>query len=336
MYHFTFYPDKKLSKLQQITRSIIVDIEKGVLPKDTCLPSINAFSAQYDVARDTIEKAYKKLKNQGYIKSVAGKGYFVREVGDRNLKLVLIIDKLISFRKSFYESFIDAITKIPQVDLHVHYCDDSVLKEIIENRPDVFDYYIVMPCFFPEAKKDDYLRTLKKIPSSRLAVLDKNLRGEYENAIIIFQDYKKDIYSALTQIEEALNKYDRFVLIIKEDTVHSTEIALGVEEYCLALGKKLERFCTTEDQNLKKGTVYILTEEKGLADVIKKLRTSDLTLGCDIGMISFNECVLKELLGIATFSMDFEKLVNCTLDLLLNKKNIQMNNFLRIISRDSI
>jgi DNA-binding transcriptional regulator YhcF (GntR family) len=36
-----------------------------MLKKDSKLPSINSFSSQYAVARDTIEKAYNELRDEG-------------------------------------------------------------------------------------------------------------------------------------------------------------------------------------------------------------------------------------------------------------------------------
>jgi len=82
--------DEKGSKVLQIASAIARDIEKGILAKDTKLPSINVFSKRYNVARDTIEKAYKELKNNGYIISVASRGYFVSGRKDSKIKVLLI------------------------------------------------------------------------------------------------------------------------------------------------------------------------------------------------------------------------------------------------------
>ena len=72
----------KMPIYKQIAQSIGKQIEKGVLKKDFLLPSINIFSDEHAVARDTVERAYKELKKQGYITSVSGKGFYV--VGKRN------------------------------------------------------------------------------------------------------------------------------------------------------------------------------------------------------------------------------------------------------------
>ena len=336
MYHFSFYPDKKLSKLQQISKSIIVDIEKGILTKDTCLPSINAFSAQYDVARDTIERAYRNLKDQGYITSVAGKGYFVKEAKERSLKILLIVDKLSSFKKSFYECFIFALGDRAKVDLQVHHYNDIFLTEIIEKNLDLFDYYFVMPHFFPRTKKYDYSKIFKTIPPSQLVLLDNRLSDLNENTTVIYQDLREDIYEALNSVNESLCKYDRIVLIIQEDGIHASEIVEGAQEYCSDQNKKFSISFNGGNEKLKKGTVYIIAEENDLADIIKKIRRSDLKPGEEIGIISFNESVLKELLDITTFSADFEQMADCVADIILNRKRVQVNIPFKMIRRNSI
>jgi DNA-binding GntR family transcriptional regulator len=79
MLTFNFDANKHQSKTQLIADVIRQHIESGQLPGSHKLPSITAFSCEYEVARDTVEKAYKRLKNDGYIVSVACKGFFVAE-----------------------------------------------------------------------------------------------------------------------------------------------------------------------------------------------------------------------------------------------------------------
>lgn len=64
-------------KYHQIVNAIVKDIEGGKLSMGDRLPSINEFSEQYYLSRDTVEKAYAFLKTKQIITSVKGKGYFV-------------------------------------------------------------------------------------------------------------------------------------------------------------------------------------------------------------------------------------------------------------------
>lgn len=79
----------KLPLYQQIAKSMGKLIDRGTLLKDTKLPSINQFSKTYVVARDTIEQAYKLLKQKGYIVSESGKGYYVVGKLEKKLRTLL-------------------------------------------------------------------------------------------------------------------------------------------------------------------------------------------------------------------------------------------------------
>jgi DNA-binding transcriptional regulator YhcF (GntR family) len=130
MHKFKFTYDHRFSKVQQIAHTIASDIEKGVVKQGYHLPSINEFSREYNVARDTIEKAYKSLKKNGYISSVSGKGYFVNGRKDKRIKVLLVFNRLCSFKKIIYDALLEALGKEAKVDLHIHHYDPKILKEI--------------------------------------------------------------------------------------------------------------------------------------------------------------------------------------------------------------
>ena len=50
--------DSRVPKYQQIVDSIIYNISEGNLKMDDKIPSINLFSEEYLLSRDTVEKAY--------------------------------------------------------------------------------------------------------------------------------------------------------------------------------------------------------------------------------------------------------------------------------------
>jgi DNA-binding GntR family transcriptional regulator len=66
-----------ITKVMQIFNFIVSEIENGQIPFNTQLPSITVFSKKHGVSRDTVEKAYKKLIQEGYDKGIKGKRNFV-------------------------------------------------------------------------------------------------------------------------------------------------------------------------------------------------------------------------------------------------------------------
>jgi len=70
------YKDKRpiyeqiISKLQEL-------ILKGILEKDTPLPSVRSLATELSINPNTIQRAYAELERSGWIYSLQGKGSFV-------------------------------------------------------------------------------------------------------------------------------------------------------------------------------------------------------------------------------------------------------------------
>ncbi len=337
MSQFQFSPIAGIKhKARQITASIINDIEKGVLKKNDQLPSINEFSVTYKFARDTVERAYKDLKKQGYIISIKSIGFFVKEKKNSKLKILLIFNKISYFKKVVYDNFVTALGNKAKVDLCIyHYRIDS-LKEIIEENIGNYHYYVVMPHFLLKTPKKQYIDLLKTFIPGELLLLDKDVPELGENRKGVIQDFEHDIYNALTATTEALKKYSNVILAIPEHSNHPQEIRFGVRRFCKDTKKKLTELNDVDNEKITAGTLYILTFEDDLAILIKKVRKSSFKLGKEIGIISFNETALKEVLDIAVISTDFAKMGQSAAAMILNNvQQVQFNPF-QIIKRSSI
>jgi len=321
--------------VQQIANSIKKDIDKGVYRKNEKLLSINIYSKKFGVARDTIEKAYIKLKQDGYIHSVSGKGYFVIGKPDVRIKVLLLFNKLSSYKKTVYDAIVYTLGDKGKVDLHIHHYNPALLEESVEANLGNYHYYVVMPHFFDYAVEQEYLNTLKKIPSDQLILLDKDI-PQLEKHAAVYQDFRNDIYGALNGVTDHVSKYETIVIIFPPDRHHPVEIKDGVAQFCQESNKKFEVIPSIKLDELKKGTVYIVLTEHDLADLIKAVRITGNKLGKDIGIISFNETVFKELLDITVISTDFDEMGRKTAELMLNNKAAVIKNEFKIIIRKSL
>ena len=336
MHRFLFNHNDKLPKVKQIVRAVILDIEKDVLQKGDRLPSINEFSQQYSIARDTVEKAYKELKLSGHIISVISKGYYVAGKQDNRIRVLLVFNKLSSYKKIIYDAILEALGDKARVDLQIHHYNPRLLKEIIEDNIGKYHYYVIMPHFFQDAKEKDYLGIFQKVPEHELIILDKNLpklTGSYK---AVYQDFKWDIYHALQSGADLLKKYDSITIIFPAHSNHPTEITEGVLQFCNEQQLNFSVLTTIPDEPLAKGSVYIVVNESDLALLIKKSRDLSLVPGKDLGIISFNETVLKELLDITVITTDFEGMGQTTADFILHKQSGQLKNPFRMIRRNSL
>jgi DNA-binding transcriptional regulator YhcF (GntR family) len=325
-------------KYKQIIAAIINDIEKGVLKKDDQLPSINELSFEYDIARDTVEKAYNELKKQGIITAVRGKGFYIVGLKSSKLRILLILNKLSAYKKIIYYSFINTLGDKATVDLQIHHYNAVLLKNILEANKNKYHFYVIMPHFFEGLDTINFIEELNKIKKDELVILDKlipELKGEY---LCVYQDFENDIYEVLEANQEILNKYKEINLIFPDGDNYPFEIVKGFRKFCQhykKLGNVLE---SVHNNKVTKGNLFIVIEETDLVDVVKKTLDKNYKPGRDIGILSFNETPLKEILagGIATISTHFEAMGSTAATLILEKQKIKIKNPFSLIKRSSI
>lgn len=71
--------DSRVPKYKQIVDSILQNIANGNLKINQKIPSINSFSEEFYMSRDTVEKAYNILKERKIISSIREKDIISRE-----------------------------------------------------------------------------------------------------------------------------------------------------------------------------------------------------------------------------------------------------------------
>jgi DNA-binding transcriptional regulator YhcF (GntR family) len=324
------------SKIKQIVHAVSMAIDNGGLKPHSKLPSINDFSKTYHYGRDTVEKAYRELIEEGYVYAVPAKGYYVVGRKDKKLKILLIFNKLSSYKKITYYSFIDTLQDKAVVDLQVHHYDVRRLEEILEANMGKYHYYVIMPHFFHKTSKKQYLKVLKTIPASQLMMLDKNVPELGKSHMSVYQDFKKDIHDVLESSAKLLKKYNRLIIVFPFQSNHPRDIIEGCFEFCLKHQKTFAVISSLDKELPQAGTAYIVTAESDLAQLIKKSKDANLQPGKNVGIISFNETVLKELLEITVITTDFEAMGKTAALMLLNKEAKQVKNPFRMIVRKSL
>jgi len=87
---------------------------------------------------------------------------------------------------------------------------------------------------------------------------------------------------------------------------------------------------------LRPRDAYIIIEEMDLVSLVKQIRDRNLVLGKDIGIISYNDTPLKDLLGITVISTDFHVMGETAAYMILKKKREVVKNVFSFINRNSI
>ena len=87
---------------------------------------------------------------------------------------------------------------------------------------------------------------------------------------------------------------------------------------------------------LKKGDLFVTIEEADLVNLVKQVREDEYELGTDIGIISYNDTPLKELLGITVITTDFKVMGETAANIILNKKKEKLKVPFNFINRESL
>ncbi|HJS00343.1 MAG TPA: hypothetical protein VJ780_05350, partial [Flavobacterium sp.] len=196
--------------------------------------------------------------------------------------------------------------------------------------------HFVISTFFNEGVSD----ILSLIPEGKLILIDQKEQGVSIQHSQIYQDFEKDIFQSLSKVSDKIKKYNEICLVAHSSAPHREAVIKGFDKYCSAFGIKNSTIDHNEIDQITKGSLYILISEKNddLVKIIKFCRNNNYALGKEIGVISYNETQLKEVLegGITVISTDFYKMGQRAAEVINNNETVIEVNPSEIILRDSI
>ncbi|MCP4977431.1 MAG: GntR family transcriptional regulator [Maribacter sp.] len=334
----------RIPKYKQIVDAIIHNISMGNLKMGEKIPSINMFSEEYLLSRDTVEKAYNILKERKIITSIRGKGYYITRTQLISKKNVLfLINKLSTYKMQIYNSFLEKIGLEAHTDLHIYHCDETLFLNLMKKYQNAYDHYVIMPHFKTEklahiSSTDVIFQSINKIPKDKLIIMDNQLLLG-QNYTGVYQDFENDIYNALKEGLEKICKYKRLIIAYPAKAIYPypKRILHGFRKFCIEYALDFEILDEIfDDMILKKGDLFITIEESDLVNLINQIRENEYVLGKDIGVISYNDTPLKELLGITCISTDFKSMGDTAAGIILDKKKGKIMNPFNYIDRNSI
>ena len=331
--------DSKVPKYKQIINSLFTAIENGDIKKNDKLPSVNELLIEFDISRDTIVRAYDHLKKLKVIESVPGKGYYIKK-DDLVLKakVFLLVNKLSAHKKIIYDAFAKELGDNATIDFFIYDNNYRQFKNIIkESKSRDYTHYAII-CHFEEGGEDLINFIKQQIPLEKLVILDKKVDLLGTSVGCIYQDFEKNIYDALAELNPLLKKYRQIKLLLRKRTYHPVEIKKGFIKFCGQYAYEFNIVEEIENEIIEKDTAYINLMENDLVILIKKIKETTFTLGKDVGIISYNDTPLKEILldGITVISTDFEKLGREAAKQIVEKQKQQLENPFYVIPRKSL
>jgi DNA-binding transcriptional regulator YhcF (GntR family) len=325
-------------KYRQIVNQVIEAIQSGSLSAGHVLPSINELSFELDISRMTIEKAYNELKIQGLISSQPGKGYYLSEKkAEQNYQVLLLFNKLSQHKKIIYDSFVETLGNKATIDFYVYNNDVSLFKKILK-KPNIdhYSHYVILPHFLEEDPQ--VFEFINALPKEKLIILDKLYPQIKGNFAAIYEDFENDIFGALEDSLNALQKYQTLKLIFPKPSYHPNEIAYGFKKFCTRYNFNYSIVENVEFETISKGDVFINLREEDLFILLEKVTEQDFVLGQEIGLISYNETLSKRFIlsGLSTMSTDFEHMGSTTARFIMESHRSKKANPFSIILRASL
>lgn len=321
-----------IPKYKQIINSIEAAINSGVLKKGSQIPSINTIKNKHHLSRDTVLMAFNELKNRGIIASVVGKGYYVTSENiNIQQKVFLLFDELNAFKEDLYNALLEHLGDNTVVDIYFHHFNKNSFNKLINENNGDYNYYVIMP-----ANLKNTHSTIKNLPSDKVYILDQ-LHDDLLEYPAIYQNFEKAIFNSLTKVLHLVKKYNKLVLVFSEDKQPLTMLK-GFTLFCNKNQLPFEVVNSVKERPIKKGELYITPEDKSLLRIIKSMKINKFILAKDVGIISYNDTLLKEIVegGITTISTDFKLMGKQMAEMILNKKEVKIENHINLIIRNSI
>lgn len=330
-------PDKKSITpiYQQIKDSILNAVEEKKLLIGDSIPSINKICAEFELAPGTIIRAYDELREMGIISSKQGKGYFISGTQiEKKTRIFLLFDRMNAFKEILYDSFRNEFSEETEIQVFFHHYDSKRFEKLVRENLGKFSHYILMPHL-----NENIQRIVKRIPEKRLIFIDNLPPDLHTNAHAVYQDFYNDIYNAL---------HERVIELKKYQTINLSLSKSDFQFVPLAIQKGFVRFCETNklqhniiqnitESNLYNNNLYIIFDDNELLNSLKTIQKKGWKLKEDIGIISFDETPMKELLagGISVLSTDFELMGKTAAEMVKGNLNGKIANPFRLIYRNS-
>lgn len=330
-------PNSQTPKYQQITDEIIERIQQGILKRGDQLPTINEITSSLGLARMTVIRAYEELRERGIVAPQHGKGYYVISTDvQAKMHVFVLFDAMNSYKEALFLSLREALGEQVSIDLYFHYHELNVFENVIVNNLGNYHFYIIMPHF-----NEDVSEIVKQIPKDKLLILDIDIEQLDETYPTLYQDFEQNFYQGLTAALPQIRKYKSLTLFLSKNQFQYTPkgILKGFLKFCEAHNIKNEVVDSLVFESLEEGNAYILFLENDLVRFVNYANRKGLKLGKDIGLLSYDDTPIKEILaedGITTMSNDFVEMGKLAGRMVHNRQKGKIRSESRLIVRGSL
>jgi DNA-binding transcriptional regulator YhcF (GntR family) len=318
------------SKVHQLADTISAAISTGEFKEGDILPSINKVSADFGLSRDTVYKAFQKLKSKGIIESAPTKGYFVTKTVNN---IFVLLDVFSSFKDDFYRELISHLSLNYRIDLYFHQFNETLFNNLIVDSLGRYDLYVVTNFI-----NDVYYPVLDRLDNSKVLLVDLG-KFKKDKFSYICQGFDNTLYDCLTSGLNLIRNYNELRFIFPMEAEHPRSCIPFFFKFCE--DNKLQHQLVRrkmEEIDIVPGVAYLLARHSDVVEFVKICRAKKLKMGKDIGLITFNDTPMLEVIenGITVISTDFKQMGKSTAEYIKTRQKIQTYIPTRLIIRGSL
>lgn len=297
---------------KQIMDGVESSIKSGESKSGDMLPSMNELSAELDVSKETVKKAYFMLRDKGIINSTQGKGYYIAEQSkNRKLRILMLFDKLSNIKQVLFNSFAATINGKADITMYLHNQQVSLLEYYIDENLDDYDYYVIAPHFpLDRQTQKRALKVLRRIPNRKLILIDHDLEELHGNYGAVYQDFENDAYVGLSMGMDKFSTIKNLNVIIETSSLYHPYVVKAVEKFCTTNNIECRFYNQAIPEIVRPGEVYLIINgqlDMELIHLVRAAKSLNLKPGRDFSIISYNEAPINEIIldGLTTISADF-------------------------------
>ncbi|MGV3764711.1 MAG: GntR family transcriptional regulator [Chitinophagaceae bacterium] len=309
-----------LSKHEQLVNGILNAIQNKTLAQGDMLPSVNNLINEFGFARETIAKAYKDLVKRGIVESKNRVGFFVSNVDvKQHLRVALILFAFDAFQETFYKTFRSRVGKGVHIDVFFHHNNIDVFESTINKVRGQYGMYVVAP--IPHTRTP---KILEALPMNNFLMIDRYEQIGADHSYIA-QEFEQSSYRVFMELKDTIRAYEGMVYYHRPAADTPIEILHAYKKFVKEVGINSEIRAEYLSGTIEKGKVYFTINNTELWNMLKDCKLKGLVPGKDVGILSHNDEVVKELImdGITTYSADFKVMAEKAADFVLKRKKIQ-------------
>lgn len=322
--------DQNKSKVRQLSDAIRTAISNGEFKEGDTLPSINKISANYNLARDTVYKAFQDLKEKGIIESAPTRGYFVSNTVNN---IFVLLDIFSPYKENLYKELTANLPLNYRLDLYFHHYNKRSFNNIIQDSIGRYDLYLIT-----NLQNDIYSEVLDRLDNSKVLLLDLG-KFKKDKFSYVCQGFDTTLYDCLTSGLHKFNRYEEICLIFNTKSEHPASSVPYFEQFCKDNNFKYK--IITRDLNsfdIVPGTAYIAVRHIDMIQIVKTCRLQNYELGKDVGLVTMNDAPMLEVIenGISVISTDFRQMGKLAAEYIKTRQKVQTYVSTKLILRGSL